>query len=156
MQHTIWSYLPELGVYTNAVISKAANFHLHANREGKEEGRRGEGRGGGEMGGGGRDRGEREGGVGGEKGEAEKHFMKDQLLTKWSSFNLLWALMQCESEEPDACQMWLDNPVIQLEEDWETAEHTTESPVSISMNDENKIAAIMYIVQYWNWSTVSC
>ena len=39
-------------------------------------------RGGGERGGGGRDRGEREGGVRGEKGEAEKHFMKDQLLTK--------------------------------------------------------------------------
>ena len=56
--------------------------------------------------------------------------------------------MQCESEEPDACQMWLNNPVIQLEEDQETAEHTTESPISISMNDGKKIAAIKYIVQY--------
>ena len=39
-------------------------------------------RGGGERRGGGRGRREREGGVGGKKGEAEKHSMKDQLLTK--------------------------------------------------------------------------
>ena len=39
-------------------------------------------RGGRERGGGWRGRWEKEGGVGGEKGEAEKHYMKDQLLTK--------------------------------------------------------------------------